>query len=85
MPNIAFSRLVRIDNRPLEFNFRKLPGDQMNFHGDVTDPKGNRIQFTIYRDAHNNWHATGNPLPLWIGNQESVIGTTIEEFIVTSQ
>jgi hypothetical protein len=78
MTNIAFTRIVSINKNSLEFNFRKLPGDNMNFHADVTDAKGNRIQFSMYRDAHTKWHATGNHLPLWIANSEGTIGNNIE-------
>jgi hypothetical protein len=79
MANIAFTRIVSINKNSLEFNFRKLPGDNMNFHADVTDVKGNRIQFSMYRDAHSKWHCTGNHLPLWIADSEGTIGDTIEE------
>lgn len=82
MANIVFTKMIKVTDKSLEFNFRKLPGENMNFHGDVTDPRGNRIQFSIYRDAHGVWHATGSLLPLWIADAESVIGQTIEEQMV---
>ncbi|MEO8583310.1 MAG: hypothetical protein ABI415_05910 [Flavitalea sp.] len=81
MTNIAFSRIVRLSDRQWEFNFRKLPGDMPNFHVDVTDAKGDRIQFSMYKDAHGRWHTTGRSLPLWIANEEEVLGATIEEGI----
>jgi hypothetical protein len=81
MANIAFTRIIRVSERQLEFNFRKLPGDHQNFHADVTDHRGDRIQFSMYQDAHGNWHSTGNLLPLWIANEEKAIGEAIQEEI----
>lgn len=79
MANIAFSKIIRVAEKQLEFNFRKLPGDHNNFHADVTDPKGNRILFSVYQDGHGTWHATGSLIPLWIANAEKQIGQAIEE------
>jgi hypothetical protein len=79
MTNIAFTKMIRVAEHSLEFNFRKLPGDHQNFHADTTDLKGNRIQFSMYLDAHGQWHATGTLLPLWISNAEAAIGEVIQE------
>jgi hypothetical protein len=79
MTNIAFTKIIRISDHNLEFNFRKLPGDYQNYHADVTDLKGNRIQFSMYQDAHGRWHTTGTLLPLWISDAENTIGEAIQE------
>ena len=79
MTNIAFTKLIRVADHSLEFNFRKLPGDHQNFHADTTDIRGNRIQFSMHLDAHGQWHATGSKLPLWISNDERTIGEVIRE------
>jgi len=79
MVNIVFTRIIRVSEGQLEFNFRKLSGEIQNFHADVTDPRGNRIQFSINQNIHGAWHLTGTLLPLWIVNAEQVIGQTIEE------
>jgi hypothetical protein len=82
MPNIAFTKIIRVGGHVFEFNFRKLPGDHQNFHTDTTDLKGNRIQFSMYLDAHGKWHATGSLLPMWISNAEAQIGEAIGEEVV---
>lgn len=79
MANIAFTKMIRVAEHSLEFNFRKLPGDHQNFHADTTDLRGNRILFSMHLDGHGQWHATGTRLPLWISNAEEVIGKTIHE------
>ncbi|HRE51286.1 MAG TPA: hypothetical protein PK339_07695 [Flavitalea sp.] len=77
--NIAFTKIIRLAARLWEFNFRRLPGDHFNFHGDVTNEKGERLQFSLYKDAHDVWHVTGQKLPLWIADAEQVLGEAIEE------
>ena len=77
--NIAFTKIIRLGTRLWEFNFRKLPGDHQNFHADVTDAKGDRIQFSMHKNAHGVWRTTGNKLPLWIADGEQTLGTAIEE------
>ena len=76
--NIAFSRIIRINDRNWEFNFRKLPADYSSYHVDVTDEKGGRILFSMYKAADGTWRATSNKLPLWIAGAESLIGEQIE-------
>ena len=77
-----FTRTISTNNGAFEFNFRKLPGDDYyNFQADVSDQNGKLIQFSIYRDPHDRWHASGNPLPLWISDEETSIGQSIEEEI----
>ena len=80
--NIAFTKIIRLKERQWEFNFRKLPGDQQNFHADVTDAKGDRIQFSIYKDAHGVWRTTGIKLPLWIADGDKLLGDAIEQGMV---
>jgi hypothetical protein len=81
MPNIAFTRILKINNRVWEFNFRKLPGDHLNYHVDFTDAKNERVMFSMYKDAHGRWHVTGSNLPMWILNEEVVLGSAIEEVV----
>ena len=79
MANIAFTRIIHVTDHSLEFNFRKLPGENQHFHADVTDPRGNRIQFSMKRDELGSWQATGSLLPLWISNAAATIGEVIQE------
>ena len=76
--NIAFSKIIKLQERLWEFNFRKLPADYLSFYGDVTDERGTRIAFSIYQAASGAWHLTGQRLPLWISAAESLIGQAIE-------
>jgi len=78
MSNNVFNKVIRISDHDLDFSFRKLPGDYQNFHAEVTDLKGNRIQFTLYQDAHHRWHTTGTLLPMWISGAEATIGEAIQ-------
>jgi hypothetical protein len=77
--NIAFSKIIKIQGRNCEFNFRKLPADYTSYHVDVTDDKGGRIMFSMYKSADGIWRTTSNRLPLWISASESLIGAQIEE------
>jgi hypothetical protein len=77
--NIAFSKIIKIDERNREFNFRKLPADYLSYHVDVTDDRGGRILFSMYKSADGVWRATSNRLPLWIAASESLLGGHIEE------
>jgi hypothetical protein len=79
MRNIAFSTILRLGERQWEFNFRKLPGEEALFHADVTDTKGNRLVFTMYRDPSGAWRASGTNLPLWITAGEEALGKAIIE------
>lgn len=76
--NIAFSKIIKLQERLWEFNFRKLPADYLSFYGDVTDERGTRIAFSIYQAADGVWRLTGQRLPLWISGAESLIGQVIE-------
>ena len=77
--NIAFTKILKINERLWEFNFRKLPGLYPSYHVDLTSEKGSRIMFSIYRSAEGVWRTTSHKLPLWIASAESLIGETIEE------
>lgn len=77
--NIAFSKIIKINNRLWEFNFRKLRCEFPSYHADVTNEQGTRILFSIYKSTDGKWLATSNQLPLWIGSSEDLIGEVIEE------
>jgi hypothetical protein len=79
MNNIAFSRVLKIDGRLWEFNFRKLPGDSNDYHTDFTDARGNRVQFIVYKDEQNQWQAKGAFIAEWILNDVQLLGNAIEE------
>lgn len=77
--NIAFSKVLKIGEGKREFNFRKLPLEIVTYHVDVTDEKGARILFVMYKNAQGNWQSEGVQLPLWIVAAEHILGEAIEE------
>lgn len=76
--NTAFSKILKINERNWEFNFRKRQADYLSYHVDVTDDKGRRILFSMPKPANGIWRATSHKLPLWIAASEHLIGETIE-------
>lgn len=79
MVNITFSKLVKLDNRQWEVNFRKLPSSPYQFHADTATLQGERIQFSIYRDGTSGWKIAGRDLPVLFTNACDKLGTAIEK------
>ena len=78
--NIYFSRVLKSGERLREFNFRQLSQDQSSsYHVDVNDDKGNRITFTMYKNAEGKWKTSAQKLPLWVHNAELILSDAIEE------
>jgi len=75
--NIHFTKLLKTAGRVREFNFRKLPGENL-FHIDVSDDRGNRIVFKIQKEG-NHWHILQGDVPQWIQESEKKLGELIEE------
>jgi hypothetical protein len=80
--NIYFSKVIKAGERQREFNFRRLSSaDDASYYVDVNDDKGNRIIFSMYRDAEGKWKTSAQKLPLWIHNAENILGEVIEEHL----
>jgi hypothetical protein len=77
--NIAFSRILKVSQKNIEFNFRKLPGNTPSYHVDLTDEKGKRIMFTLDKSSDGSWRSKGPNLPLWLIAIEQTLGGIIEE------
>jgi hypothetical protein len=77
IPNIHFTKLLKTAGRVREFNFRKLPGDNL-FHTDVSDDRGNRIIFKIQKEG-THWHIVQTDVPQWIQETEKKLGELIDE------
>jgi hypothetical protein len=77
--NIAFSKLLKTPQHQLEFNFLRLRGCNTDFYADVTDEKGERIVFNLYKDDQGNWMIHGHNVPTWISSMQMQLGLTIEE------
>ncbi len=77
--NIQFSRLIKIEGRLREFNFRKRAGIQgITFCVDTVDDKGNRIIFEMQKNEAD-WCIADAGLPYWIREQEAKLNELIEE------
>jgi hypothetical protein len=75
-----FSKVIKVDGKLREFNFRQT---HLNDHGcytiDVLNDKGNRIIFTIYKNADTKWKVAAQLMPMWVHNAESELAQAIEE------
>ena len=77
--NIHFTKLLKINGRLREFNFRKLSGLQDGiFTIDVVDDRGNRIMFRMQKEE-NGWRIVPQPLPEWVNSSERLLSDMIEE------
>ena len=80
--NVQFTRLVKVDGRLREFNFRKLGGPNEGlFTVDVSDDRGNRILFRMKKEDSNWKIVPQQPLPGWVMEKESSFHELIEEEI----
>lgn len=81
--NIQFTRLIKVDGRLKEFNFRKPNGREDGlFTVDVIDGRGNRIIFNMEK-IQNIWkivtESVTEILPAWILENEETFHEIIEE------
>lgn len=77
--NIQFTKLIKVDGRLKEFNFRKPNGRREGlFTVDVIDDRGNRIIFNM-ESSENHWKIVTSELPDWVNSSESTLEELIEE------
>ena len=77
--NIQFTRLIKVEGRLREFNFRKLGGlNEGVFTVDVSDDRGNRIVFRMQKDS-DQWKIQRQPRPAWVMEYESKFHEAIED------
>lgn len=77
--NIQFTRLIKVDGRLKEFNFRKPNGREEGlFTVDVIDGRGNRIIFNMEK-TDNIWKIVSETLPDWVIENEQAFNEIIEE------
>lgn len=79
--NIQFTRLIKVDGRLKEFNFRKPNSKQEgSFTVDVLDDSGTRIIFSMQL-IDNCWKIVSHQLPGWVLESEPAFNEMIyEEF-----
>jgi hypothetical protein len=76
--NIQFTRLVRIDGRLREFNFRKSGKEEQVFNVDVTGDRNTRIFFQMQKED-SAWKIMPGEIPTWIRNKETNLCELIEK------
>lgn len=82
--NIQFTKLIKVDGRLREFNFRKMTQSSgIQFSVDVSDDKGNRIMLWLQKENGNWTIQEPAGLPSWILKQESILHQHIEEELYT--
>ena len=75
-----FSKVIKAGERQREFNFRQLSnGADTRYSVDVPDDKGNRIMFSMYKNADGQWKTAAQLLPMWIHDTEIALAEAIEE------
>ena len=75
-----FSQLIKAGDKLREFNFRQTYlNDDSRYTVDVPDDKGNRIMFSIYKNADAEWKVSAQLMPMWVHNAELDLAKAIEE------
>jgi hypothetical protein len=75
-----FSKVIKAGERQREFNFKLTSvNDENRYSVDVPDDKGNRVLFSMYKNADGAWKTSAQLLPLWIHNAEESLAEAIEE------
>lgn len=78
--NIFFSKLIKLEGRLREFNFRKIPKLENSFHIDVTDDYGRRIMFRMVEEENVcDYNVPVESLPRWLSTAVPHLSTAIKE------
>lgn len=73
--NIAFTKLIKINGRLREFNFRKRPAGYYDV--DTNDERGNRFFFKLEQQA-GEWGISDPELPAWLMHSKPSIVEAVE-------
>lgn len=77
--NIQFTRLLKVDGRLKEFNFRKPNNrEESLFTVDTAEEYGSRIIFYMQKN-NTSWKIVPQELPSWIMEKENNFNEMIEE------
>jgi hypothetical protein len=77
--NIFFTRLLKIQERLREINFRRLPTEGAAYHVDTTDDRGVRLMWLMKKEEKGLWVFSTQGLPSWIVEAEGLLAAAIEE------
>ena len=75
--NVQFTKLIKINGRQCEFNFRKRTAEE--FDVDTVDDRGNRIMFKLVK-KEDNWSVQGNNSVGWLIQHEKEIGAVVAQY-----
>ena len=77
--NVQFTRLVKVEGKFREFNFRKMgTNSEGQFTVDTADDRGNRIVFAMSKE-NDFWKFITVNIPVWIKQNEARLHEIIEE------
>jgi hypothetical protein len=76
---VQFTRLIKINGRLREFNFRKLKNEGQDlFSVNVVNDRGDRILFHMSK-TEGQWRILAEKLPDWISQGENALNDAIED------
>ncbi len=76
---VQFTRLVKLNGRLREFNFRKLKSpDEELFTVNVCNDRGDRIIFGM-KKKDNAWRIVADKVPEWIAQGEQDLGVAVDD------
>lgn len=74
-----FSKVMKAGDRMREFNFRLASAnDDSRYSIDVPDDKGNRVIFSMFKNADKVWKIAAQLMPMWIHEAEEQLAEAIE-------
>jgi hypothetical protein len=76
---VQFTRLVKVEGRLREFNFRKLrdPAEEI-FNVNVCNERGDRFFFNMQK-KDNGWKIEAGEVPNWVVQSEPSLNKEIED------
>lgn len=75
-----FSKVIKAGDKLREFNFRRTSlNDDSRYTVDVPDDTGNRIMFSLYKNADAQWKIAAQLMPMWVHNTEPDLAKAISE------
>ncbi|ANH82258.1 hypothetical protein A8C56_15970 [Niabella ginsenosidivorans] len=82
---VHFTRLIKINGRLREFNYRKNNNaGTYVFDVDTADDRGNRLFFRLAKED-NEWQLTSKlPVPEWITDNRELLITELEEGVLNN-
>ena len=82
---VHFTRLIKINGRLREFNYRKNNNaGSYVFDVDTADDRGKRLFFRLAKED-NDWQLTSKlPVPEWVTDNRELLITELEEGVLNN-